>query len=105
MNSDYTTDDVSYQTTDTLYMRIFSIDSDVDPAQMKKFEFELKKTGTKDKVKGSLTNLGDGNYEGSFVLADFKNGVSSGDELLLTMKLEDFGKDKFEVKNISISII
>jgi len=86
-NSDFSTEDTTFSTSDIFYVKAWSNVIDYD--DIKKAEVELKKG--KDKVKITLTNNHDGTYTGSQDLTGFKTGVRS-----VKFKIEDNDKNKYD---------
>jgi len=95
-NSDFSTDDRDFETTDTVYMLISS--NLVDSLNMKKAEYKIQDSN-KVKLQGKLTLNSDGNYAASVSLADLNSGAGK-----VELKLEDNTRVKFQVReNITIS--
>ena len=95
-NSDFSTEDRDFESSDTMHILTFSPMVDID--NMKKAEFKIEDSN-KVKLKGNLI-LGDNDiYSASIPLADLNSGISK-----VELKLEDNNKKKFKVKeNIVIS--
>ena len=71
----------------------------VDPGNMKKFEYELKGS-KKNRVKGNLTNNGNGTFSGAL---DLSTVLSRSTSWIWRVKLEDKNKNKFHVE-ASVSV-
>ena len=95
-NSDFSTFDIEFLTSDTLYVLIFS--DNVDSTNMKKSEYKVEDS-KKIKLKGNLVLGLDGNFTSAIPLEDLNTGNAK-----VELKLEDENKNKFQIKeNIKIS--
>ena len=93
-NSDFSTDDREFSVEATLYMMLYSEFIDVD--QVSKTQWELKVGRTR--LKGTLSNNGDGTFTASQGLSQF----SAGDIGFVKLKVE--ANKRVEYKNIEITI-
>jgi serine protease len=95
---DFSTDDREYAQSDTVFMKLFT--DSIDPATVRKAQWEVKVAGVR--LKGNLTNNGDGTYTASQSLGQF----SPGDAGTVKLKVEGPTKnDKVKFRNIPISIV
>jgi len=95
-NSDFSTDDREFETSDTIHILVFSPDVDID--NMKKAEFKIEDS-ERNRLKGTLDFNPDGIFTSSVSLADLIPGT-----VKVELKLEDNDRKKFNVKeNIIIS--
>jgi len=95
-NSDFTTDDRTFDSSDILYMLISS--NTVDTTNMKKMEYKIEDS-ERNRLKGTLDFNSDGSFTSSVSLADLNPGT-----VKVELKLEDNNRNKFNVKeNIVIS--
>ena len=94
-NDDFSTDDSVFSLSDTMYIQIWS--DRVDHTNMKKAERELKIGG--QRFKANLANNGDGTFAGSIDLSQLPTGTGT-----LKLKLEDKNRNKYEVKDLPITV-
>ena len=95
-NSDFSTFDTEFFTSDTLYVLISS--DNVDSTNMKKSEYKVEDS-KKIKLKGNLVLGLDGSFTSSISLEDLNAGNAK-----VELKLEDENRNKFQIKeNIKIS--
>ena len=95
---DFSTNDREYAQSDTVFIKLFT--DSIDPATVRKGQWEVKTAGVR--LKGNLTNNGDGSYTASQSLGQF----SPGDAGTVKLKVEGPTKnDKVEFRNIPISIV
>ncbi|MFQ5607579.1 MAG: PKD domain-containing protein, partial [Candidatus Zixiibacteriota bacterium] len=88
-NADFSTDDRTFTTAETMYMKVFS--DAVDFTDMKKEQWELRDAG-KNKVKQSLTNNNDGTWTAAFALSGLPSSATSW---TWKSKLQDNGGSSF----------
>jgi serine protease len=96
-NSDFSTENREFSTTDTLYIKIYS--EFVDYNDLKKKEYKVEDIN-RNRIKGNLTNHFDGTYTASVPLSDLALGTGK-----VNIKIEDNSRKKYEVKNEVITII
>ncbi len=94
-NSNFSTDDRNFETSDTIHVLAFSDAVDID--NMKKAEFKIQDS-KKNRLKGNLDFTSDGYFLSSTLLASLEPGTAK-----VEIKLEDNNRNKFNVKeNITI---
>ena len=96
-NSDFSTENREFATTDTLYIKIFSEFVDYNDIRKKEYKVE---DGKRKKINGNLTNHFDGTFTASVSLSDLALGTGK-----VNIKIEDNSRKKYEVKNEVITII
>jgi PKD repeat protein len=72
-NADFSTDDRSFSSSDTIYMLVWS--DQLNSSDMRQNWWQLKKR--KDTVRQNFTNNGDGSFTASFDLANLPNSATS----------------------------
>jgi PKD repeat protein len=94
-NADFSTEDRGYLLADTMNMKIWS--DRIDYTDMRKAEYEIKVEG--ERVKGSLTNNGDGTFTAVQPLSGLPTGSGT-----VKLKLEGNDGVKYEERDIPITV-
>ncbi|MCK4644614.1 MAG: S8 family serine peptidase [Candidatus Aminicenantes bacterium] len=96
-NSDFSTENREFATSDTLYIKIYS--EFVDFNDLRKKEYKVEDVNRK-RMNGNLTNHFDGIYTASVSLLSLTPGAGK-----VSIKIEDNDRTKYEVKDERITII
>lgn len=98
-NSDFSSSDRSFSTSDTLYVKVTT--DQLDPTQIEDNEYKLEANGSGETLEGSLENNLDGTFTGKIALSELSGQTSSW---TLSINIEDDNDHVFNSNtNLTIS--